>query len=79
MSSRMLKKSPFSPAQPVRAETRLFPCGMRETCEAYLVKRPSTVSGRPEPVEGRRSFPDSDVSRFTFHERQGWPLKVLHV
>jgi hypothetical protein len=25
-----------------------------ETCEAYLVKR--------------RSFPDSDVSRFTFHE-----------
>jgi hypothetical protein len=23
---RMLKKSPFSPAQPRRAETRLFPC-----------------------------------------------------
>jgi|GEM_PF-6602143 hypothetical protein len=39
--------------------------GMRETREAYLVKR--------------RSFPDSDVSRFTFHERQGWPLKVVHV
>jgi hypothetical protein len=29
-----------------------------ETREAYLVKR--------------RSFPDSDVSRFTFHERRGW-------
>jgi hypothetical protein len=39
--------------------------GMRETCEAYLAKR--------------RSFPDLDVSPFTFHERRGWPLKVLHV
>jgi len=39
--------------------------GMHETCEAYLVKR--------------RSFPDSDVSRFTFHERRGWQLKVVHV
>jgi len=28
-----------------------------ETREAYLVKR--------------RSFPDSDVSRFTFHQRRG--------
>ena len=65
MSSRMLKKSLFSPAQPRRTKTRLFPCGMRETREAYLVKR--------------RSFPDSDVSRFTFHERRGWPLKVVHV
>jgi hypothetical protein len=39
--------------------------GMRETREAYLVKR--------------RSFPDSDVSRVTFHEQRGWPLKVVHV
>jgi hypothetical protein len=30
--------------------------GVLETREAYLVKR--------------RSFPDSDVSRFTFHERR---------
>jgi len=50
MSSRMLKT---------------FASGMRETREAYLVKR--------------RSFPDSDVSRFTFHERRGWPLRVVHV
>ncbi len=50
MYSRMLKKSAS---------------GMRETREAYLVKR--------------RSFPDSDDSRFTFHERRGWPLKVVHV
>jgi hypothetical protein len=32
--------------------------GVLEIREAYLVKR--------------RSFPDSDVSRFTFHERRGW-------
>ncbi len=57
--------SPVSPAQHLRVKTRLFPCGMRETREAYLVKR--------------RSFLDSDVSRFTFHERRGWPLRVVHV
>jgi hypothetical protein len=34
--------------------------GVRDTREAYLVKR--------------RSFPDSDVSRFTFHERRGRPF-----
>jgi hypothetical protein len=50
----MLKKSLFSPARPRRAETRQFPCGVLDTCDAYLVKR--------------RSFPDSDVSRFTNDE-----------
>ena len=35
----MLKKSLFSPAQPRRAETRLFPCGVLNTREAYLVIR----------------------------------------
>jgi hypothetical protein len=34
--------------------------GSIETREAYLVKR--------------RSFPDSGVSRFTFHERRGRPF-----
>jgi len=41
LTSKMLKKSPFSPARPRRAETRLFPCGVLETREAYLVKRRS--------------------------------------
>jgi len=34
--------------------------GVLETREAYLVKR--------------RSFEDSDVSRFMFHERRGRPF-----
>jgi hypothetical protein len=34
--------------------------GVRDTREAYLVKR--------------RSFPDSDASRFTLHERLGRPF-----
>jgi hypothetical protein len=34
--------------------------GFFDTREAYLVKR--------------RSFPDSDISRFTFRERQGQPF-----
>jgi cobalt-zinc-cadmium efflux system membrane fusion protein len=37
-------------------------------------KRPSAGSGRPEPVEGRISFTNSDVSRFTFHEQRGLVL-----
>ena len=41
------------PRQPLRPGTRLVPSGMLETREAYLVMR--------------RSFPDSDVSRLTFH------------
>jgi hypothetical protein len=56
---RLLEKSLFSPARPEAAKTASlprvapFPCGVFETLEAYLVKR--------------RSFADSDVSRFTFH------------
>ena len=34
--------------------------GFFDTREAYLVKR--------------RSFPDSDISRFTFRERRGQPF-----
>jgi len=39
------------PRQPLCPGTRLSPCFVLSTCEAYLVKR--------------RSFPDSDVSHFT--------------
>jgi hypothetical protein len=46
---------------------------------ALLVKRPSEGSGRPEPGEGRLSFPDSDVSRFTFHERRAAVLLAAFV
>jgi hypothetical protein len=71
----MLKKSLFSPARPRRLlhppalrlprqplcpGPRLFPCFVLDTREAYLVKR--------------RSFPDSNVSRFIFHERRGRPF-----
>ena len=44
--------------------------------EASFVKRPSMGLGRPEPVEGRSSFLDSNASRFTFHERRGVVLLV---
>ena len=53
---------------------------MQNAREAYLVKRPSTSSGPPEPAEGHRSFPDSDVSRFTFHiSRTVWAIVGLVV
>jgi cobalt-zinc-cadmium efflux system membrane fusion protein len=44
--------------------------------EASFVKRISTGSGRPELVEGRPSFSDSNASRFTLHERRGAALLV---
>jgi hypothetical protein len=48
----MLKKSLFSPARPRHAKTCLFPCGVLDIRDAYLVKR--------------RSFLDS-FGRFTFY------------
>jgi hypothetical protein len=43
-TSRKLKKSLFSPAQPWRAETRLVPCGVLASF------RPSTLKGSPSDV-----------------------------
>src|ERR1044071_7486466 len=38
--SRVLKKSPVSPAQPRRAETRLFPCGVLGSSKSSTGTRP---------------------------------------
>jgi hypothetical protein len=60
----MLKKSLFSPARPRHAKTCLFPCGVLDIRDAYLVKR--------------RSFLDS-FGRFTFHpSRTTRKALVLH-
>ena len=65
----MLKKSVFSPARPLRAETRLSPSGILDTRETYL-------ANMPQPVLQRATLHERRTKRTAFLSilRRGSPL-----
>ena len=67
MISRLLKKSLFSPAQPRRAETRLFPCFVLASFRPSTLRR---ISRRSESLKGLFRSPRSITGR-TAHTKCG--------
>ena len=72
--SRMLKKSPFSPSRPRRAETRLFPCIVLASLRGSTYQKDSR---RSEALEGLFRSPRSIARANGSHEVRFVPPSPL--